>query len=74
MSTQAETVKLQIRIPRCLHQQYVARATFEDRSLNGQIVYAMKRWMELQHMDAASDEPTQTRDTTRARPASDVNP
>jgi hypothetical protein len=41
-----DTVKLQVRLPRDLHEQLQMLSEEEQRSLNGQIVYLLRRAVE----------------------------
>lgn len=56
MTKTDEMVKLQIRVPRSLHEQFVEYAVEEERSLNGQIIFAMKKWAEQQESANAGAE------------------
>lgn len=56
MTKTDEMVKLQIRIPRSLHERFVEHALQEERSLNGQIIFAMKKWAEQQELASAGIE------------------
>lgn len=46
-----DTVKLQVRLPRDLHEQLQALSEEEQRSLNGQIVYLLRRAIEQSATD-----------------------
>jgi len=46
-------VRLQVRLPQSLHEQIRLCAGADGRSLNGQIVFALKTWSDAQQKDAA---------------------